>query len=93
MEYVQKIRLDYSLSQNELARFLGVHRSSLSMGESGRRSILSRQTIVRIDALIDAMEAAEEAFENNEVLDSEDADKEELLKALDKRCVALRSKL
>jgi transcriptional regulator with XRE-family HTH domain len=93
MEYVQKIRQDYSLSQNELARFLGVHRSSLSMGESGRRSILSRQTIVRIDALIDAMEAAEVAFENGEKLEPTAAERDELRKGLERECSTLRRKL
>jgi len=93
MDYVQKIRIDYSLSQNELARFLGVKRSLLSMGEIGKRSIISRQTIVRIDALIDAMETAEVEFENNEVLDIEDIGKDDLRKALEKGLGTLRRKL
>ena len=93
MDYVQKIRQDYSLSQNELARFLGVHRSSLSMGEIGKRSIISRKTIVRIDALIDAMEASEVAFENGERLEPTAVELDELRKGLEKECSTLRRKL
>ncbi len=93
MEYVQKIRQDYSLSQNELARFLGVKRSLLSMGEIGKRSIISRQSIVRIDALIDAMEAVEVAFKNGDTPQPTAAEQDELRKGLEKECSKLRRKL
>jgi len=67
MDYVQKVRTDYSISQLDLARFLGVKRSSIAMGEQGRRSIIKAAVIVKLDMLIDTYAAVEREYEPSEV--------------------------
>ena len=62
MDYVQKVRDDYALRQVDLAQFLGLKRSSLAMGENGKRNILTREVRARLDALIDTFAAIEKEY-------------------------------
>jgi transcriptional regulator with XRE-family HTH domain len=93
MDYVQKVRADYSISQAALARFLGVKRSLLSMNELGKRKFVKTNFIVRLDALIDTHAEVEREFQTEESLQFELADSQRLIDQIVKALRMLQRQL
>lgn len=59
MNYFKKVREDYALNQEDLARFLGISRGLLAMGECGTRRILTAAMNVRLTLLSKSREQIE----------------------------------
>jgi transcriptional regulator with XRE-family HTH domain len=59
MNYFKKVREDYALKQEDLARFLGISRGLLAMGECGTRRILTAAMNVRLTLLSNSREQIE----------------------------------
>jgi len=93
MDYVQKVRADYSISQAALARFLGVKRSLLSMNELGKRKFVKANFIVRLDALIDTHAEVEKEFLVDDSLQVKHADSQGLIDEIEKALRMLQRQL